>query len=453
MNRRLFVISLLGVSLGACSSGPSHGPRIAVDDDHPGGSAGTGGDGPGLGSGGADGSAEGVTFARSPLARSNPLLATPDALTNTVDDATSFAFSLERELSASPGNLFFSPFSIETVLAMAWAGAKGRTAEEIAAVFHFGEQEATHGALGALDAAVSVDSSDVLFSSVNALWASPSITVLSPFLDVLGVNYGAGVGLVDFDDPVRAAAAIDRWVSDQTHGAIPELLDAADFAPRTKCVLTNAAHFDAKWEAPFDPSSTHPGTFARGDGTSAPATFMSSLSTIPYVSGSGYEAASLAYVGREGHHYEMLLVLPAGTMADLESGLGAAWLSSVRDAMRPTSVDLTVPRFEVRTPLRLKGTLERMGMPTPFDYLHADFSGITNTVPLYVREVVHQGFLSVNEAGTTASAATGVILGVDGGIDPNPPTPVTMRLDRPFLVMIRHVETGALLFLGRVSEI
>jgi serpin B len=169
-----------------------------------------------------------------------------------------------------------------------------------------------------------------------------------------------------------------------------------------------------------------------------------------YVKGDGYEAAALPYQALAGHHFEMIAVLPESALSELEPAMDAAWLETLLAGMRTTDVALSLPRFAFRSPLKLRATLSALGMPTPFEPGKGDFSGIAPAVPpLHLLDVVHEAFIDVNELGTVAGAATAVIVGKDGGISVVPP--VELRFDRPFFLLLRHVESGSVVFMGRVT--
>jgi serpin B len=394
----------------------------------------------------------GVKFLRSSLEREpGPALDAVDAIAPVVQGNTEFAFDLFHGLGSETTNSFVSPFSISTAMAMAWAGAVGKAEEEIRTVFHFGEPLATHAGLNALSRAVTVTGAELVSTLANALWVAPSITPLAPYLDTLAVNYGAGVGVVDFSRSAEAAAAIDGWVSDQTNGTIPTLLTAADLPVNTKAVLTNTLYLKAKWEKAFDASSTTDQPFYRADGTQPTVKMMQQVELFQYAEEASFQAAALPYIANQGHAFDMVVLLPTGDLPTFEASLDAAELARITASLKPQQVDVSMPRFELRSSFHLRTTLASLGMPTPFEDDLA-FTKISDSPPPgHIADVVHQVFVSVNEVGTEASAATAIIF-KDGGVAFNPTPPPVLRLDHPFLVVIRHPQTGTVLFLGRVAD-
>lgn len=422
-------VGMIGVGLSACSSGPaSHDSGRAAD------------------------SGNAPTFVRSALEQVKSPLATDSALASAVDGSADLGFDLYRKLRTGPDSVFLSPFSITSAVAMAWAGTKGTTASEIATAFRFGDEAETRAAIGALDSALRVQSDSLTASFANAVWLSRLLTPLPGYLDTLALNYGAGVGMVDFDKSAGAASMINGWVSGETHGTIPSLLTSMDLTPETRIVLTNAVYLKARWASPFYVANTVPDQFRREDGSMLPAQMMRQTETLRYVAGDAFQAAALPYEGSTGHDFEIVVVLPKTSLAALEPSLSAAWLRSTLSSMTPTPVDLQMPRFTVRMHQSLKPALVALGVNAAFSDATADFSGLASPPGLHITDVVHEAYASVNEAGTEASAATAVIIGLDASVDLNPVTPEPLRLDHPFLVLIRHVETGAVLFLGSISS-
>ncbi len=391
------------------------------------------------------------------ILRSSLSRATPDdeagVLATTVAANTTFAFDLYQQLRTTPGNLFFSPFNISTAMAMAWAGATGQTATEIANVFHFASPAVeTHRAFNALDQSLASDAPHLALHQANAVWTDPQFPPLASYLDTVGQYYGAGVGVVNFEDQQNAADTIDGWVSSETEGTVPELLSASDLQPGTQLVLTAAIYFEGFWASPFGPSGTYGSHFTLADGTTVPVQMMDQTETLRYAATADYAAASIPYETVGQHQYEMLVVLPSGDLASFEPSLDDSRLNAIIASLSPQTVELDVPRTDFRTKLNLRDTLSAMGMPTPFLEGGGFLAMLSDPADL-LYDVVHDGFLSLDETGTTASGATAVIVGEDGGIslDPPPPPPL-LELDRPFLVVIRDTQSGTVLFLGRVAN-
>jgi len=399
-------------------------------------------------SGGVDGSAP-AAFVRSSLARDVSDVPADDA--NRAASANNrFAFELDAQLGGEPGNRVFSPFCIRTAFAMAWAGAKGDTASELANAFHFDTPETTHPALNTLDRALRSDTEGAVVTFANALWVSPDRQPLSVYLDTLATSYGAGVGVVDFAENEKAVGTINQWVSEETRGTIGTLLNPTDVDDLTHAVLTTAAYFKAKWLFPFEATTTWEGPFTSSDGTERPVQLMHATQSFGYAEDATLQAAALPYQGRNGSSFEMVVVLPKGPLEALESSFTDGRLADLAASMQPASVRLSLPRFSFASTFDVASELKALGVLVPFGS-DADFSGLAAPSPGYITKVAHRGFISVGEDGTEASAATAVVIGRKSA-NVEPPDTKVLTLDHPFLFFIRHVQTGALLFVGRIED-
>jgi serpin B len=370
---------------------------------------------------------------------------------------TALALDLYRYLSAkSTDDLFFSPHSISTALAMTWAGARGQTEQEMVETLHFLlPQERLHPVFNALDLELESraeggqgsDGQGFRLRIVNSTWVQKGYPLLMTFLDVLAESYGAAVHLVDFmGDTEGARQTINAWVEEQTETRIRELLPAGSVDPLTCLVLVNAVYFNAAWAKPFAAEDTYDATFLRVDGSGVTAAMMHQRGDFPYARGDGWQAIELPY---EGEDLGMLVVLPdRGRFAEVEGGLDAARLSALVGALAERNVVLSLPRWTlVGTTFSLKEALSDLGMASAFT-LAANFSGITGGRDLWVSDVLHQAFVKVDEKGTEATAATAVIFPRGSA----PTDAVVLDVDRPFLYLIRDRPTGAVLFLGRVMD-
>ncbi len=354
------------------------------------------------------------------------------------------------------GNLFFSPHSISTALAMTWAGARGTTEQEMAGALHFVLPQARlHPVFNDLDLKLEgrarggqgSDGKGFRLRVVSSSWAQRGFPILDPFLDVLAEHYGAAIRLVDFaTDAERARRAINAWVEDETEKRIRELLAQGAVDSLTRLVLVNAVYFNAAWAKPFSKTSTRSETFYRLDESGVAVQMMREQEGMQYAAAPGWQAVELAY---EGNELGMLVIVPdRGRFVELERGLDAARLSAVVDALESRNVTLGLPRWTLEgASFSLKHALSDLGMPTAFS-TDADLSGIDGRRDLFVGDVLHQAFVKVDEAGTEAAAATAVTVGVTSA----PVSPVTLTIDRPFIYMVRDRPTGVVLFIGRVMD-
>jgi serpin B len=370
-----------------------------------------------------------------------------------VEGNSAFAFELYKAIKEEEGNLFYSPYSISLALAMTYAGARGETAEQMADTLNFLlEQDRLHPAFNWLDAelakrgegAEGKDGEGFRLNIVNAIWGQKDYEFLTDFLDVLAENYGAGLRILDFiNETEQSRIAINKWVSDQTEGRIEDLIPQGEIDALTRLVLTNAIYFNAAWAYPFNGKMTADGPFYLLDGGQVTVPMMKQTESFGYTEGEGYQAVELPYDGGE---LSMVILLPeAGKFEAFEEGLQAQQVSDIISGLQPTEVALTMPKFEFDSEFSLKDTLAGMGMPIAFTE-NADFSGMTGKRELSISDVMHKAFVAVDEAGTEAAAATAVDMTLTAVPEPS----VEVTIDHPFIFLIRDIETGAILFVGRV---
>ena len=385
---------------------------------------------------------------------SSPDVRDPD-LATLVDGNSAFAFRLYQTLKEEEGNIFYSPYSISLALAMTYAGARGETEEQMAEALNFAlAQDRLHPAFNGLDlelasrgeGAEGKDDEGFRLNIVNALWGQKDFDFLAEFLDLLAENYGAGMRLLDFmSAPEESRVTINDWVSDQTEERIKDLIPKGLITVMTRLVLTNAIYFNAAWDYPFEEDMTEDGTFYLLEGDEVTVPMMRQTESFGYAEGDEYQAVELYYDGRE---LSMVILLPwDGQFQLFEEAMNARKVAGIIDSIRHREVNLAMPKFEFESSFALKKALATMGMPVAFT-TGADFSGMTGKPELYIADVVHKAFVSVDEAGTEAAAATAVIMELTA----MPETPVEVTVDHPFIFLIRDIETGAVLFVGRVLD-
>jgi serpin B len=360
---------------------------------------------------------------------------------------SAFAFDLYQALRGTEGNLFYSPYSISAALAMTYAGARGETERQMAETLYFTlPQDRLHPAFNALDLDLtSGDQDEFKLHIANALWGQTGYAFLAKFLDTLAKNYGAGLRLLDFErEPEPSRQVINEWISDQTEDRIKDLIPPGGITRDTRLVLANAIYFDADWMYPFDKERTRDGAFHTLDGrqVTVPMMALSDPTTLSYAQGQGYQAVELPY---KGEKMSMVILLPdAGQFEAFEAALDAGRVAAISSELEPKQVALVMPKFSYESEFGLAGTLATMGMPDAFSA--ADFSGMDGTRDLFIGNVFHKAFVAVDEAGTEAAAATAVVMKLTA----MPSVDVQLTVDRPFVFMIRDVESGAILFVGRV---
>jgi serpin B len=384
------------------------------------------------------------------VAQSNPS-PTPDQAA-VVDGSNAFAVDLYAQLRKQNGNLFFSPESISTAFAMAYAGASGTTAAQMAATLHFTlPPDKLHPAMGALLAGLNGPHAGYQLRVADALWAEKDFTFLDDFLKLTSSDYGAGFNRVDFKSaPEASRATINQWVEEKTEDKIKNLMPAGSVTPATRLVLTNAIYFKGDWQSQFDKAQTKDEDFHPSATQAVKAQLMHLTSKLGYFNGGTFQAVDIPYKTGE---LSMIVLLPndAGALPALEQSLTAAnarqWLSQFRPGSK---IVLTLPKFKMTQQFQLGGTLSAMGMSTAFARGAADFSGMTGKRDLWISAAIHKAYIDVNEEGTEAAAATGIVM--RSMIAARPEPPIVFRADHPFLFLIRDNHSGAILFMGRVND-
>jgi serpin B len=439
----------------------------------------------------------GIELAKADVPRA---AADPAAAKNAAASINAFGLDLLRAMLADgtlkpDENAVFSPTSIALALAMARAGAKGETASQMDAVLHTTGWDDLGPGLNALERALtsrnamwqdeSLDppTRELALRIANTAFAQRGWKIEQPYLEQIGSTFGAGVRLVDYVADYEAARkTINAWVSDQTKKRIPELIPAGILNDLTRLVLVNAIYLKAAWENEFSKGATEPKPFTRLDGSLVKVPTMQQWGgqTIPYARGNGWQATELRYRGADwSTPLAMTLILP-DDLSSFESKLTASQLGRITatlesererlgvitpgtsfemcDGTWPYEVELFLPRFSAGTKATLAGVLKSMGMPLALTRGVADFTAIhvpkTHAERLYIGTVIHQANIDVDEKGTEAAAATAIIMqATGGGCDgQSPRKTITLQLDHPFLFVLRDVETGAVLFMGRVVD-
>jgi serpin B len=370
-----------------------------------------------------------------------------------VEGNNAFAVDLYAHLRSQPGNLFFSPESISTALSMAYAGARGDTASEMAKVLHFTlPQDRLHPAMGAILSGMNAPHQQYQLHVANALWAEKDYAVLGDFLKLTVKDYDAGFNRVDFKGaPEAARLTINQWVEQKTNNKINELLQPGTVNSSTKLVLTDAIYFMGNWEKPFGKDETAEEDFRVSPAQSVKAPLMHQEYSFNYFNGGTFQVLDIPY---KYHDLSMIVFLPddvAGLPA-FEQSLTSTSLQLWHSKLVRTPVILTLPRFKVTRQFGLADTLGAMGMRGAFDANAADFSGITGNRDLSISAVIHKAFVDMNEQGTEAAAATAVTFEDMAARGEEPPPPIVFRVDHPFVFLIRDNRSGAILFMGRVTD-
>ncbi|MDR1487538.1 MAG: serpin family protein [Deltaproteobacteria bacterium] len=371
---------------------------------------------------------------------------------------TSLALDLYKELKEEKGNLFFSPLSVSTAVAMTYAGADGQAAKAIEDVFRFPTKgEELHQSFELLtkkletsddaDDEASDDAGDgPLFTLANSLWPQKDSEILQSFFDVINQYYGSRIFPVDYrNNEPQAREDINEWVAEATRDKILNFLPSP-VSNSTTLILINAVYFKGKWESPFNPELTIEGDFQAESGP-IKAQFMNAKDHFNYFESTELQAIELPYAGED---LSMVILLPANeqsTLTDLENSLNSEKLQSIVNGLAFAEVELSLPRFSLTWgTTSLRPALEKLGLGPAFGP-NADYSKMTADSSNYLSDVLHKAFVEVNEEGTEAAAATGGMVRATA----MELKPTIFKADHPFIFLIQEKSTNSLLFIGRLA--
>ncbi len=390
----------------------------------------------------------------APARASRPPLTPPADIAPAVAANNTFAADIFRGVAKTPGNVAVSPWNIGTALEMARAGARGPTHAGITKSLRqdskLANPQANADALRSEVLAGTGPKSAFKLVESNRLWINPKLSTLDSYRATLAARFNADDKPLDFSDPSSAASAINAWVATSTNNLITELIDAGSLASDTSSVITSAVYFNAQWDEPFDIADTKPQKFFLSPEKSIEHPLMERTDWTLYAEIPGATISTLNYKA-ENNAYpaRAMFILPApGKMDEVIAGLDIA---AARAALRKELVQLHLPRFDLATNAPLKPALSAMGMASSFDPATADFSLRTNDRPNHVTDIVHAVRIKMDETRTEAAAATGMPTAGSPG-PAEPPKIYEVRLDRPFIVVITHEPTGAVLFVARVND-
>lgn len=385
----------------------------------------------------------------------------PNGSGSFVEDNNDFAFAMYGQLRLRPGNLFFSPFSIRTALAMTRAGAKGGTAAQMTNALHISSSdEVLHSNFAEMIQRLNVagrGKGELVLA--NSVWGQEGTPLQPGFIELLARYYNGTMTLVDFRHaPEATRETINKWVAEQTRQKIRDLIPAGSLDADTRLALVNAVYFKGMWVLPFDRAATRDEPFWLEKGGTVQAPLMYQQEQVRYLMTRGYQAVDLDYRDID---LSMLVLLPVRKdgLQHLERTLTARELCDCVARMGVREVELFLPRFTLSWgTVDLSEQFAALGMTQAFTPAHADFSGINGQKPphedsLFISAVYHKAFAEVNEEGTEAAAASAVLTpptAAPGAFKP-PSVPI-FRADHPFLFAIRDRRSGTILFLGRVAD-
>jgi serine protease inhibitor len=367
---------------------------------------------------------------------------------------TEFAIDLYGKLRTREGNVFFSPYSISTALAMTYGGARGETENQMAQTLHFNmPPDKLHPAFAALEANLNAvqRKGQVKLATANSLWPQKDFAFLPDFPALCRKYYGTTITPVDYMRHTEAARkTINDWVEAMTNRKIVELLKPGVLDSSNRLVLVNAIYFKGKWASEFETNRTENQPFHISSDKTIDAPLMQQTHDFRYAEFPGLQVLELPYAGDD---LSMIVLLPREVdgLGNLEAGLTAENLTAWIANLESQEVVVFLPKFKMTSEFSLAKTLEGLGMTDAFIYGQADFSGMDGRKDLFISTVEHKAFVEVNEEGTEAAAATAVLMEA-GGLPMNlRPIPV-FRADHPFLFLIRDNRNGSVLFLGRVMD-
>jgi len=370
-------------------------------------------------------------------------------LPGVVKGNTQFAFDLYGKLRDEQGNLFLSPYSVSTALAMTSAGARNQTLVQMEKTLRLPvEQNRLHAAFGSL-LNDTRSGKGYQLNVANALWCQSGIPFTDEFVSLNETHYKAKPAGVDFvKETEQARQTINGWVEKQTQDKIKELLKQGVLTELTRLVLTNAIYFKGDWASKFDKKLTQEEPFLIAANNKVNVPTMHQTGEFNYLRENSLQAVELPYAGKE---LSMVLFLPEKVdgLTEFEKTLTAEKMVEWLGKLRPvTRLNVSLPRFKVTAEFKLNDVLKTLGMSDAFQRGVADFSGISPVAKKeewYISNVIHKAFVEVNEEGTEAAGATAVVVAQNSA-------PPSFRADRPFFFVIRDQRTGGILFMGRVVD-
>ena len=373
-----------------------------------------------------------------------------DTLVSSINE---FSLALYRVFSSEnpADNMFFSPFSISAALAMTYVGASGNTKTEMAEVLKLTLSDMdTHKAFHDLLSDIERKGKGYILNVANALWGDKGYNFLPLFLNTIKKYYNGGFYEVGFhSNPEKARVKINDWVEKKTREKIKNLLPSGSITPLTRLVITNAIYFKGKWATEFNKKATKPMPFYLTSNDEIEVPMMYQKGKFKYIEEKGkFQMLEIPY---EGKTLSMAIILPAKNygLAEIEKNITWTQIEKELMLMRTRKVEVYLPKFKMEKKYSLTDSLKNLGMEDAFNPDTADFSKMEPKRELYITNVFHKAYIDVNEQGTEAAAATGVIIATRAMVPAK--TPI-FKADHPFLFMIIHNKTGAILFTGKLSN-
>ena len=366
-----------------------------------------------------------------------------------VSASNRFATDFYGQVSGGDGNIFFSPVSMYVAFSALYEGARGETAEQIRDAFGLdADADARHGDIGGLVERIGRAGPDSTLAMANALWVDDGLDLLDSYRDVVRDNYGAHAERLDLQED--GAERVNGWMEENTNGAIRDVLSEKDISSMTRLIITNAIHFAGEWETQFPIDYTHDDYFWKNSMDNTLVEMMAVTDIFDYASFGSHQMVRLPY---KGAGLSMLVLLPNDRdgIRGLEESISAQNIDKWRGNLKPMMTHVEMPKFETNSDYNLVNYLRNLGVADVFEPGASDLSGIGTDagtgLGMHVSVAIHKGFVSVDEVGTEAAAAT--VLSAESD---SVPDRQIFTADHPFIFVIQDDETGALLFMGRVTD-
>src|SRR5579885_596934 len=356
-----------------------------------------------------------------------------------------FAFAFLSKVSNQDKNIFFSPYSISDVFSMVYEGARGNTATQLQSVFGFIQDDTTRKNQIKSQNEQLASTDNYQLNTANAWWVQNDYHILPDYTNTLQNYYKAEITSLDLKgDSENSRKTINTWVENKTNQKITNLLPPGSINYLTRAVITNAIYFKANWTNQFAPSDTQEQNFTTSNGTQVKVPMMSQFTTFPYYEDNTVQVLDMPY---KGDRLSMIVILPKGSIQSLGT-ISQEQFNNWNNKLADSPVKVYIPKFKLDTKYALNDILVSMGVKDAFDPNTADFSGMTGNHDLSISTAIHQAYVKVDEKGTEAAAATGIVISATA----MPIYQHTFQADHPFVFVIYDKQTGLVLFMGQIMN-
>lgn len=361
-----------------------------------------------------------------------------------------FTFKLHKELTkGNSNNVFFSPFSISTALAMTFLGAREKTAEQMADALGISDmKDDVHQSFEKYLSIILKENENFTLHTANRLYPNHLSKVETDYINSCIKHYQADILPLDFSQGDVSRKVINDWVSQRTNEKIKDLIGSGVLTPDVFMVLVNAIYFKGNWASQFDEKKTRKDCFHINLSEEVEVDMMYQKKKFSYTY-NPHHLCSVLELPYKGDSLSMLFILPDTTdgLSAIEEAMNPDLFNELQSTLRNNSdVEVFIPKFKLETQFELSTILSKLGMPDAFNQLKADFSGMDKTKNVYISKVIHKAFVEVNEEGTEAAAATGVVMMTRAAV-----RRLIFKADKPFLFFIKDKRSNIVLFSGRYT--